>query len=591
MRTFLRATLFSALALCIVGATAMVTAEGDNLQVSFYDEQGDLLIGVTVQAIAMDGAGTTMTRAEYQPSPDGIYDIQAAPGQRVIFDVWDSNNQQYTTVKLQVPDDISGTLPVTVNGVPGNDDCANATALSIGDVVAGSTTGGSVDAAPECPVDQGPAATVTAPGVWYTVVGNGSQLNATTCPTVDPAASATYDTKISVYCLGCETLACVDANDDQVGCSQSFRSNATWCSEDGIEYHILVHGFQSQTGDFNMSVFDNGPCTEAPADCTPPEPSGACCNCLAEPFNCQQLTESECAAQTANLAGQPGIGFQGDGSACFTTGTNTVSYSSSPNAFINSGAGTSDSIVVPDTFLIGDLDVGLVVTHTWVGDLVVSLSHDTSGTSVTLIDRPGVPAISPCGCGADNYDIVLDDSGTGGPIEDLCGAVTNPPSPPNYTPNNPLAGFGGEVASGSWTLTVVDGEPTFDDGTLNSWTLTFTDGTPTCSEFTGGGSTDPGNGDCTPGDNGQVTICHVPPGNPGNAHTITINDAALSTHLGHGDTCGACDTDGGDDGQWDSGVDAVGQSGSGIQSVGFSGQNGADQGERRDRIGRVSPRR
>ena len=47
----------------------------------------------------------------------------------------------------------------------------------------------------------------------------------------------------------------------------------------------------------------------------------------------------------------------------------------------------------------------------------------------------------------------------------------------------------------------------------------------------------------------KVTICHVPPGNPENAHTITISLRALEHHLAHGDSVGECpeDTpDGGD---------------------------------------------
>lgn len=38
----------------------------------------------------------------------------------------------------------------------------------------------------------------------------------------------------------------------------------------------------------------------------------------------------------------------------------------------------------------------------------------------------------------------------------------------------------------------------------------------------------------------QLTICHVPPGNPGNAHTIRIGSAAWPAHQAHGDTLGAC---------------------------------------------------
>lgn len=40
--------------------------------------------------------------------------------------------------------------------------------------------------------------------------------------------------------------------------------------------------------------------------------------------------------------------------------------------------------------------------------------------------------------------------------------------------------------------------------------------------------------------NQQVTICHRPPGNPGNAQTITVGKPAVNAHLGHGDSVGAC---------------------------------------------------
>jgi hypothetical protein len=40
----------------------------------------------------------------------------------------------------------------------------------------------------------------------------------------------------------------------------------------------------------------------------------------------------------------------------------------------------------------------------------------------------------------------------------------------------------------------------------------------------------------------KVTICHIPPGNPENAHTITISVNALPAHVEqHGDEVGACD--------------------------------------------------
>ena len=35
-------------------------------------------------------------------------------------------------------------------------------------------------------------------------------------------------------------------------------------------------------------------------------------------------------------------------------------------------------------------------------------------------------------------------------------------------------------------------------------------------------------------------LCHVPPGNPGHAHTLSLPESAFAAHLGHGDTAGAC---------------------------------------------------
>ena len=38
----------------------------------------------------------------------------------------------------------------------------------------------------------------------------------------------------------------------------------------------------------------------------------------------------------------------------------------------------------------------------------------------------------------------------------------------------------------------------------------------------------------------KVDVCHIPPGNPSNFHTISVNENALAAHLAHGDIEGAC---------------------------------------------------
>jgi hypothetical protein len=43
------------------------------------------------------------------------------------------------------------------------------------------------------------------------------------------------------------------------------------------------------------------------------------------------------------------------------------------------------------------------------------------------------------------------------------------------------------------------------------------------------------------GGQSKITICHIPPGNPANAHTITVGEPAVRAHVeNHGDTLGAC---------------------------------------------------
>ena len=52
-----------------------------------------------------------------------------------------------------------------------------------------------------------------------------------------------------------------------------------------------------------------------------------------------------------------------------------------------------------------------------------------------------------------------------------------------------------------------------------------------CNDPDDGGSPDSGH---------KVTICHIPPGNPGNAHTISVGAPAVPAHLAHGDHLGPC---------------------------------------------------
>jgi len=42
---------------------------------------------------------------------------------------------------------------------------------------------------------------------------------------------------------------------------------------------------------------------------------------------------------------------------------------------------------------------------------------------------------------------------------------------------------------------------------------------------------------------GKTTICHIPPGNPDKAHTLSVGNSAVAAHLAHGDYLGECNAD------------------------------------------------
>lgn len=153
----------------------------------------------------------------------------------------------------------------------------------------------------------------------------------------------------------------------------------------------------------------------------------------------------------------------------FTTG---AQYCDLANLAIpdNVPAGVQRTIVIPESAEITDLQLGLTITHTWMGDIIATLSKD--GTTQAVFNRPGVPA-STNGCNGNNADIVLDDAATL-VAETNCTAGANPTAAyivgEHYQPNVPLAAFDGMDLAGTWTLTVSDNVGA-DLGTLDSWCL------------------------------------------------------------------------------------------------------------------------
>jgi hypothetical protein len=79
---------------------------------------------------------------------------------------------------------------------------------------------------------------------------------------------------------------------------------------------------------------------------------------------------------------------------------------------------------------------------------------------------------------------------------------------------------------------------------------------------------------CDPADTSKTTVCHIPPGNPANAHTICIGNAAVAKHLEkHGDFVGTCSCTGGgsDGGSGDGSGGGTGSGGGGGDGTGGGG--------------------
>ncbi len=126
----------------------------------------------------------------------------------------------------------------------------------------------------------------------------------------------------------------------------------------------------------------------------------------------------------------------------------------------NNPAGVTDTITVADSSTLTDLDISVELTHTWVGDLIIELEK-VGGPTIDLVNRPG-------SCSSDDYDIVLDDEGTGGTIETTCDPGPAAQSPPNYVPDGSLADYDGLAMNGDWNLNVSDNAGQ-DLGVLVEW--------------------------------------------------------------------------------------------------------------------------
>lgn len=124
-----------------------------------------------------------------------------------------------------------------------------------------------------------------------------------------------------------------------------------------------------------------------------------------------------------------------------------------------------------------------LVAHTWVGDLIVTLTNPNA-TSVSLMARVGATSATSAGDSSDlggTYTFVADGSGADMWAAAAAAASTTIIAPGTYnaggfdgTSAQTVTSFAGMASgAGNWTLTVVD-RAGGDTGTIDSWSFNAT---------------------------------------------------------------------------------------------------------------------
>lgn len=142
------------------------------------------------------------------------------------------------------------------------------------------------------------------------------------------------------------------------------------------------------------------------------------------------------------------------------------SYSGAPVAIPDgTGTGTAGapafaSVVIPSSLTIASMSCSIFVTHSFQGDVRLTLTHVESGLSVVLVDRPYVPQ-SALGFPATDYGaagsmlVLADTAAAKYDVPTVAAPGISGVNGP-WKPESPLSVFNGRQAQGTWRLTAVD---------------------------------------------------------------------------------------------------------------------------------------
>ncbi len=130
---------------------------------------------------------------------------------------------------------------------------------------------------------------------------------------------------------------------------------------------------------------------------------------------------------------------------------NTTSAPLNENVAPCGGTHLIRNISVADSFLIADVDLGVLINHTYRGDIIATLTSPSS-TTVSLVTNDG-------GNGLNNYNVRFDDS-AGNDVNtfphNTNDGLVAPPYENTVRPLGNMSDFNGENATGTWVLDLCD---------------------------------------------------------------------------------------------------------------------------------------
>ena len=340
-------------------------------------------------------------------------------------------------------------LSCTAPTAPSNDLVCNATSISCGQLISGTTVNATNSGTGEnnfCNVSQ------TQPGVWYVIPGNGQIMTASLCATA-------WDSRISVFSgPNCSSLTCVGGNDDYGPACFSTSASYSWTSVVGTNYYVLVHGYSS-TSSFTINMSCYTPPPSAPTSITATQ--NTICNGTST-----TLTANGAIGTVYWYTGGCGTTFIGTGNSITVTPSTTTTYFAR-----NYNSGLFSSSCASTTITVNQIPQ---VTITPTSNVICNGSSTQLNSNVSGLSAPG------------NLVVTIS---SGGFMDETSWTL--------YNNLGSIIGSGGNYGTGTTNVIPIgssaNGPYTFSietQGTWNDNTATFTitcNGTTISSGSLGGG--------------------------------------------------------------------------------------------------------